>query len=163
MAITNTEWLMLISLGVRNRDIPLSSVNIVTDVGGHLGSRSNEGRPSFWNECMCCLSSDQFLKTQNIPPCKYGAFGTGCLWAISIFSTLTVRYSPPDASNNPFRVKPGINLFIIDREAREIMYLVASVRLSVCPSVSSLTAEPFDLRPWYLVCRLTLTLARLGL
>ncbi len=42
-------------------------------------------------------------------------------------------------------------LIIIDREAREIMYLVASVSLSVClsvcPSVPSLTAEPFDLRP----------------
>ncbi len=37
--------------------------------------------------------------------------------------------------------------FIIDREAREIMYLVASVRPSVRPSVSALTAEPFDLRP----------------
>ncbi len=48
---------------------------------------------------------------------------------------------------------------IIDREAREIMYLVASVRLSVRlsvrpsvrlsvrPSVSPLKAEPFDLRP----------------
>ncbi len=32
---------------------------------------------------------------------------------------------------------------IIDREARELMYLVASVR----PSVRPLTAEPFDLRP----------------
>ncbi len=40
---------------------------------------------------------------------------------------------------------------IIDREAREIMYLVASVRPSVRPSirpyVRPLTAEPFDLRP----------------
>ncbi len=35
----------------------------------------------------------------------------------------------------------------IDREAREIMYLVASVCPSVCPSVSTLTAEPFDLQP----------------
>ncbi len=34
---------------------------------------------------------------------------------------------------------------IIDREAREIMYLVTSVRLSVRLSVSALTAEPFDL------------------
>ena len=39
--------------------------------------------------------------------------------------------------------------FFIVREAREIMYLEASVR----PSVSFLTAEPFDLRPWYSVCR----------
>ncbi len=30
---------------------------------------------------------------------------------------------------------------IIDREAREIIRLVASVRPSVCPSVSALTAE----------------------
>ena len=29
----------------------------------------------------------------------------------------------------------------VNREAREIMYLVASVRLSVCPSVTALTAE----------------------
>ncbi len=44
---------------------------------------------------------------------------------------------------------------IIDRETREIMYLVASVRpsvrLSICMSarlyVRPLTAEPFDLRP----------------
>ncbi len=38
---------------------------------------------------------------------------------------------------------------VIDREAREIMYLVASVRLSVRlsvrPSVTTLTAEPFIL------------------
>ncbi len=37
--------------------------------------------------------------------------------------------------------------FIIDREAREIMYLVASVRpsirLSVRPSVTTLMAKPF--------------------
>ncbi len=38
-----------------------------------------------------------------------------------------------------------------------------SVRPSVRPSVTALTAEPFDLCPWYWVCRLTLTLARLGL
>ncbi len=42
--------------------------------------------------------------------------------------------------------------------------VLGSVRPSVCPSsVRPLTAEPFDLRPWYLVCRLRLTLARLGL
>ncbi len=34
-----------------------------------------------------------------------------------------------------------ISGIFIDREAREIMYLVASVRLSVCPSVTALTAE----------------------
>ena len=33
--------------------------------------------------------------------------------------------------------------FVIDREARETMHLVASVRQFVC----ALTAEPFDLRP----------------
>ncbi len=38
-------------------------------------------------------------------------------------------------------------LLIIDHEAREIMYLVASVRPSVCPSVDTFTAELFDLRP----------------
>ena len=41
-----------------------------------------------------------------------------------------------------------ISVFI-DHEAKEIMYLVASVGPSVCPSVcpsvSTLTAEPFDL------------------
>ena len=49
------------------------------------------------------------------------------------------------------RVSDGCNSFtivIIDREAREIMYLVASARPSVCPfgcpSVCALTAEPFD-------------------
>ena len=35
----------------------------------------------------------------------------------------------------------------IKREAREIMYLVASVSPFVCPPVTALTAEPFDLRP----------------
>ena len=49
--------------------------------------------------------------------------------------------------------------FIIDREAREIIELVASVRPFAC----TLMAEPFDLWPWYLACRLTFTLARLGL
>ena len=38
------------------------------------------------------------------------------------------------------------NIFI-DGEAREIMYLVASVCLSVCPFVCALMAEPFDVRP----------------
>ena len=45
-------------------------------------------------------------------------------------------------------LQAGFQVFI-DREAREIMYLVASVRmsvrLSVRLSVSALTAEPFDL------------------
>ncbi len=35
-------------------------------------------------------------------------------------------------------------VLIIDREAREIMYLVASVCPSVRLSVNALTAEPFD-------------------
>ncbi len=35
----------------------------------------------------------------------------------------------------------------IEHEAREIMHLVASVRLSVRPFVWALTVEPFDLRP----------------
>ena len=33
----------------------------------------------------------------------------------------------------------------IDSEAREIMYLVASIGQSVCLTVDTLTAEPFDL------------------
>ncbi len=41
--------------------------------------------------------------------------------------------------------------------------VLGSIRPSICPSADTLTAEPFDLRPWYFVCRLTLTLARLGL
>ena len=57
---------------------------------------------------------------------------------------LTLAMSPTCQSNN--------TTLIIDREAREIMYLVASVCPSVCPSVRPsvrpLTAEPFDLRPW---------------
>ncbi len=43
----------------------------------------------------------------------------------------------------------------------EIMHLVPSVRL--CLSLNTLTPEPFYLRPWYLVCRSTLTLARSNL
>ena len=40
-------------------------------------------------------------------------------------------------------LKPrGLYIFI-DREAREMMHLVVSVRLCVC----ALTAEPFDLEP----------------
>ncbi len=34
------------------------------------------------------------------------------------------------------------HIIIIDREAREIVYLVASIRLSVC---NALLLEPFDL------------------
>ncbi len=48
---------------------------------------------------------------------------------------------------------------IIDREAREIIRLIASV----CPSVDALTSELFGLWPWFLAWRLTLTLAGLGL
>ncbi len=55
------------------------------------------------------------------------------------------------------------NQFVIDREAREIMYLVASVRPSVCPSVTTLLAEPFDLRPSSCAWRSTLTLASLAI
>ncbi len=40
-----------------------------------------------------------------------------------------------------------LKCLIIDREAREIIRLVASVRLSVCLSVGALLLEPFDLRP----------------
>ncbi len=49
-------------------------------------------------------------------------------------------------------------IFIIDREAREIMYLVASVHASVCLSVcqfvslselSCLNRLTFDLHSWY--------------
>ncbi len=39
------------------------------------------------------------------------------------------------------KIVDGDHILFIDREAREIMYLVASVRLSI----SALTAEPFDL------------------
>ena len=38
-----------------------------------------------------------------------------------------------------------------------------SVCVCVCLCVSTLTAEPFDLSPWFLVWELTLTLASLGL
>ncbi len=41
-----------------------------------------------------------------------------------------------------------IGIFI-DREAREIMHLVASVRLSVCLFVCALLFEPFDLWSHY--------------
>ncbi len=50
-------------------------------------------------------------------------------------------------------------LFIIDREAREIMHLVTSVRPLVC----ALTAELFDLRPSSSAWGSTLTLARLAM
>ncbi len=44
-------------------------------------------------------------------------------------------------------------VIIVDRKAREIMYLVASVHLSICLSiclfVRPLRDEPFDLRPWF--------------
>ncbi len=40
-----------------------------------------------------------------------------------------------------------LEVIIIDREAREIMYLVASVCSFGCLSVCALTAEQFDLRP----------------
>ncbi len=40
---------------------------------------------------------------------------------------------------------------------------IGAVCVCVFLSVSTLKAEPFDLRPWFSVWRLTLTLARLGL
>ncbi len=40
---------------------------------------------------------------------------------------------------------------------------IGAVCVSVCVSVRTLTTEPFDLWPWFLVWELTLTLARLGL
>ena len=43
------------------------------------------------------------------------------------------------------------------------MYLVASVRLSVCQFVCALLSEPFDLWPWFLAWGSTLTSSRLGL
>ncbi len=57
--------------------------------------------------------------------------------------------------------------FFIDREAGEIIRLVASLFLWVCVYVClyvrALLFEPFDLRPSFLVWRLTLTYSRLGL
>ncbi len=79
----------------------------------------------------------------------------------------------------PNRSSPVLTIFI-DREAGEIIRLVASVRLSmclcvcwrspvwtvwptcVCVFVGALLFEPFDLWPWFLAWALTLTLARLG-
>ncbi len=46
----------------------------------------------------------------------------------------------------------------VAQRSREIMQLIASV----CTSVSTLTPEPFDLRPWYSVCRSTLTFGQVG-
>ena len=45
-------------------------------------------------------------------------------------------------------VRPSSNymMIFIDRQAREIMHLVASVCMSVHPFVCALTLEPFDLR-----------------
>ncbi len=44
-------------------------------------------------------------------------------------------------------IPSAVYYIIIEHEVREIMYLVASVCLSECPSVRPLTAEPFDQRP----------------
>jgi len=54
---------------------------------------------------------------------------------------------------------------IIDRAAGEIMPLVASMWVRVCLSICmwALLFEPFDLWPWFLAWRSTLTLASLGL
>ncbi len=59
-------------------------------------------------------------------------------------------------------VQELIALLIIDREAGEIIRLVASVCLCVCTYVEPLLCEPFDLepfdlRPSFLVWELTLT------
>ncbi len=79
----------------------------------------------------------------------------------SIFSYLSQDQTQPIITFSLTPAVPSVCYFqnqeclaqiIIDREAREIMYLVASVHPSVCPSVrlsmGTLTAEPFDLRPW---------------
>ncbi len=47
--------------------------------------------------------------------------------------------------------------------AEGVILSVLCVPLSVCLSVSTLTAKPFDLRPWYFAWRLALTPARMGM
>ena len=44
----------------------------------------------------------------------------------------------------PLSTERAILILVIDREAREIMHLVASVPLCVCLSVRALLLEPFD-------------------
>ncbi len=62
-------------------------------------------------------------------------------------------YRPRSRGDNTFgSVRPSVRLSVRP-----------SVRPSVRLSVNALTAEPFDLRPWFLAWGLTLTLARFGL
>ncbi len=54
-----------------------------------------------------------------------------------------------EALNNKERFPADVSMhaIFIEREARELMHLVASVCPSICPFVCALKAEPFDLRP----------------
>ena len=56
-----------------------------------------------------------------------------------------------------------LTILLPPASAVEVIESVPSVCLSVCPSVSTLTSEPFDLWPWFLAWELTLTLARLSM
>ncbi len=59
--------------------------------------------------------------------------------------------------SKPVHVHSQVLVIIIDREAREIMHLVASVRPFVGVCFRALLFEPFDLSPWFLIWGSTLT------
>ena len=118
---------------------------------------------------MVSIYSDDIALTCVIESCSSCTFPPPRLhkyimsWAIRSNSSQTVIADiPTHRPSCPPREKGEIFFtnsypieIIIDREGREIMYLVAFVRPSVRPSVRlsvwPLTAEPFDLRPWFFV------------
>ncbi len=78
------------------------------------------------------------------------------------FNTCINQYGSPRQITVTLRCEWFLNHSFCYRQ-RSLVKQGDNVLGSVCLSVSALTAEPFDLRPWYSICTLTLTLARLGL
>ncbi len=75
--------------------------------------------------------------------CQYCKMEIGNSWVLEIHEQVCKELYNITSGNKGTL----LNSFIIDREAREIMYLVASVRPFVCLIVCALLLERFDLRP----------------
>ncbi len=104
--------------------------------------------------CICEISNHVSMKHQGL----ITSFGS-CVYHIN----LCIKWANPELTvtncmQTYLHNKNSEHIFI-DREAREIMHLVAGVRPFVC----ALTVEPFDLRPSSFAWMSTLTLARMAM